>query len=180
MRRVGWRWWGAVALAGAAAGAAAQLPASASPAASAASGTVLRTPNPAPDSPTSAAVEVRAPASLVFVSGQTPLPAQPDAEKFGPAYWGDTFTQTRSVLGKIDAALKRVGLGAGDVVKMTVFLVAAPGMEGRMDSAGFARAYAEHYGSATQPLRPARSTVQVAALGAPGMLVEIEVIAARR
>jgi hypothetical protein len=36
------------------------------------------------------------------------------------------------------------------------------------------------YGTPDQPNRPARTTVQVAALAGPGQLVEIEAIAARR
>jgi enamine deaminase RidA (YjgF/YER057c/UK114 family) len=34
------------------------------------------------------------------------------------------------------------------------------------------------FGTAEQPNRPTRSTIQIAALGRPGMLVEIEAIAA--
>lgn len=48
-----------------------------------------------------------------------------------------------------------------------------------MDFAAMNRAWAKHYGSAEQPNRPVRSTVQVAGLVARGMLVEIEVTAVR-
>jgi len=141
---------------------------------------ILRHANPQPDSPTSAAVEVAPGSTLVFVSGQTPLPQRPDAAEFSAEYWGDTYAQTKSVLQKIDAVLRRAGLGPGDVVKMQVYLVGDPALQGRMDSAGFARAYAEFYGNPAQPLRPSRTTVQIAGLGRPGMLVEIDVIAAAR
>jgi len=40
-------------------------------------------------------------------------------------------------------------------------------------------AYRQFFGSAEQPNKPSRSAVQVAALAAPGALVEIEVIAAK-
>jgi enamine deaminase RidA (YjgF/YER057c/UK114 family) len=40
-------------------------------------------------------------------------------------------------------------------------------------------AYTKFFGTAEQPNKPARSAVQVAALVAPGALVEIEVIAAK-
>jgi enamine deaminase RidA (YjgF/YER057c/UK114 family) len=63
---------------------------------------------------------------------------------------------------------------------MTVFLVADPAAaDGRMDFKGFMEAYTQFFGTAEQPNLPARSAVQVAALAAPGMLVEIEVILAK-
>jgi enamine deaminase RidA (YjgF/YER057c/UK114 family) len=73
-----------------------------------------------------------------------------------------------------------LGLGFGDVVKMTVFLVGDPARGGRMDFEGFMQAYSQHFGTKAQPNLPARSTVQVAALGAAGMLVEIEVVLVRK
>ena len=141
--------------------------------------TVLRVPNAAPDSPTSRAVEVPAALGTVYISGQTPEPLDASAALYSRAYWGDTQAQTQSVLRKVEASLKAAGLGLGDVVKMNVYLVGDPANEGRMDTAGFGKAYAEFFGSAAQPLRPARTTLQIAALGRPGMWVEIDVIAAR-
>jgi enamine deaminase RidA (YjgF/YER057c/UK114 family) len=47
-----------------------------------------------------------------------------------------------------------------------------------MDFDGMMRAYGRHYGSDEQPNRPVRSTVPVAGLVRPGILVEIEVTAA--
>jgi enamine deaminase RidA (YjgF/YER057c/UK114 family) len=140
---------------------------------------VIRHPNPAPTSPTSRAVEVPGGKTLVFVSGQTPEPANPSAPQYSAEYWGDTKGQTLSVLRKIEAQLKSVGLGMGDVVKMQSFLVGDVSKGGRFDSAGYAEAYAQHFGTAAQPNKPARTTMQIAALGAPGMLVEIDVIAVR-
>jgi enamine deaminase RidA (YjgF/YER057c/UK114 family) len=48
-----------------------------------------------------------------------------------------------------------------------------------MDFNGFQAGYAEFFGNPTQKLKPARATVQVAALAHPWSLVEIEVVAAR-
>lgn len=91
--------------------------------------------------------------------------------------YGDTEAQSENVFGKIDAALKDAGAREADVVAMTVYLVGtAPG--GNMDFDGMMRAYGRHYGSDAQPNRPVRSTVQVAGLVRPGILVEIEVTAA--
>jgi len=79
----------------------------------------------------------------------------------------------------MEASLKKLNLGFGDVVKMTVFLVGTPENDGRLDFQGFMKAYTRHFGTEAQPNLPARSAVQVAGLAAPGMLVEIEVVLAR-
>ncbi len=94
------------------------------------------------------------------------------------ARYGDTEQQTGSVLAKIAAQLAEAGASEADVIAATVYLVAPDGQTG-MDFAAMNRAWAKHYGSAEQPNRPVRSTVQVAGLVAPGMLVEIEVTAVR-
>jgi enamine deaminase RidA (YjgF/YER057c/UK114 family) len=92
--------------------------------------------------------------------------------------FGDTEQQTESVLAKIAAGLAEVGASEADVVAATVFL-AAPEGAATMDFDAMMRAWGKHYGTATQPNRPVRSTVEVAALVRPGMLVEIEVTAVR-
>jgi enamine deaminase RidA (YjgF/YER057c/UK114 family) len=93
--------------------------------------------------------------------------------------FGDTETQTRSVIRKIEGVLKQHGLALGDVVMMRVFLVAPPGQP-RMDFAGMMRGYSASFGSAAQPNKPARSTMQVAGLVNTGWLVEIEATAAKK
>jgi enamine deaminase RidA (YjgF/YER057c/UK114 family) len=61
---------------------------------------------------------------------------------------------------------------------MHVYLAADPAT-GKMDFAGFMGAYTQFFGTKDQPNKPARSAMQVAALAAPGALVEIEVIAVK-
>jgi enamine deaminase RidA (YjgF/YER057c/UK114 family) len=87
-------------------------------------------------------------------------------------------TQTVGVLTAIKATLARIGLGMGDVVKMTVFMVANPA-DNKLDFAGMMAGYTQFFGTKDQPNKPARSAVQVAALAVPGPLLEIEVIAAK-
>jgi 2-iminobutanoate/2-iminopropanoate deaminase len=111
---------------------------------------------------------------IVFISGTTPSPLDPAV----PENLGDTRQQTLSVLTKIKAALEAQGMGMGDVVKMTVFLVGVPENDGRMDSQAMNEVFKTFFGTAEQPNRPTRSTIQVAALGRPTMYVEIEAIAA--
>jgi 2-iminobutanoate/2-iminopropanoate deaminase len=111
---------------------------------------------------------------IVFISGTTPAPLDPAV----PENLGDTRQQTLSVLTRIQAQLAELGMDMGDVVKMTVFLVGVPELDGRMDSAAMNDVFRTFFGTAEQPNRPTRSTIQIAALGRPGMYVEIEAIAA--
>jgi len=139
---------------------------------------VTRHPLPGSDFPISQAVEVTADTAIVYHSGMTPRPANPDAERYTPEFWGDTEAQTLSVFNRLEESLKAKGLGFGDVVKMQIYLV-APEAGGMMDFQGMMRAYRKFFGTEAQPNLPARSAFQVAGLAAPGMLVEIEVVLAR-
>ena len=131
--------------------------------------------------PIARAVEIPAGTTLVFHSGMTPSPKDPKAPEGTPAYWGDTTTQALSSFGNLKTSLDEMGLSFGDVVKMLVFLVADPAnKDGRMDFQGFMKAYTQYFGTPEQPNLPARSALQVAGLAAPGMLVEIEVILAKK
>jgi enamine deaminase RidA (YjgF/YER057c/UK114 family) len=129
--------------------------------------------------PIARAVEVPPGFKLIFHSGFTPAPKDPKAKEGSPEYWGDTKTQAVSALTRMQESLKEMGLGFGDVVKMTVFLVGDPAT-GRMDFKGFMEAYTQFFGTPEQPNLPARSAVQVAGLAGPGMLVEIEVVLAKK
>lgn len=127
--------------------------------------------------PISASAEVPADHRIVFISGTVPDPVDAAAAAGSPQRYGDTATQTRSILKKIETQLRQHGMGLGDVVMMRVFLVAPPG-QARMDFAGMMSAYREVFGTAAQPHKPARSTLQAAGLVDPGWLVEIEATAA--
>jgi enamine deaminase RidA (YjgF/YER057c/UK114 family) len=135
--------------------------------------------NGSPQAPISSSVEVPAGSRLVYVSGTVPDPVDTNAPAGSAARFGDTAAQTRSVLRKIQAQLRQHQLDLGDIVMMRVFLVAPQGQEA-MDFAGMMSAYREFFGTADQPNKPARSTMEVAGLVDPGWLVEIEVTAAQR
>jgi enamine deaminase RidA (YjgF/YER057c/UK114 family) len=92
----------------------------------------------------------------------------------GPASAGDTKAQTTASLTRLLAGLKAQGFGPGDVVMVRVYLAGDPALGGKMDFAGMNAAFAQVFGTADQPNKPARTTVQVAALASPGSLVEIE------
>jgi len=129
------------------------------------------------ESPIAASVDVPPGSRLVYVSGQVPDVVNSAAPEGSVERFGDTETQTRSVIRKIEGVLKQNGLGLGDVVMMRVFLVAPPG-QARMDFAAMMRGYRAFFGTPQQPNKPARSTMQVGGLVDPGWLVEIEVTAA--
>ena len=101
--------------------------------------------------------------SLVFLSGQ--IPVDPKTKEIVS---GGIEAQTNQVLANIKAILEHLGLGFGNVCKATVFLT---------DLGHFAvmnGIYEKWLGGA----KPARSTIQVAALP-KGSLVEIEMTATR-
>ena len=142
---------------------------------------VVRTPLPDGNPfPISAAVTVAAGVDTVYVSGALPSSINKDAPKGTAPLYGDMEAQTVSVLTSIKGTLAKLGLGMGDVVKMTVFLVADPANDNKLNFPALMAGYSQFFGTKEQPNKPARSAVQVAALVLPGTLVEIEVIAAKR
>jgi enamine deaminase RidA (YjgF/YER057c/UK114 family) len=141
---------------------------------------VVRLPLPdGNDFPISSAVTVKAGVDTYFLSGALAPVINKDAPKGSVAAYGDTETQTVGALTSIKTTLARLGLSMGDVVKMTVFLVGDPAKDNKMDFAGMMAGYKQFFATADQPNKPSRSAVQVAALAAPGALVEIEVVAAK-
>lgn len=133
-----------------------------------------------PNLPVATSVLVPAGVDLVFVSGVLPDAADPSAPAGSPQRFGDTATQARSVLGKVAEELKSYGLTMADVVKMNAYLVGDPRKNGDVDYQGLMQAYMGLYGiRVLEKHLPARTTVQVAGLPVPGVLVAVEVTAAR-
>jgi len=141
---------------------------------------VERIPMANPDLPIAGAVVVPDGYDTIYVSGNIPKVANPNAPKGSTEAYGDTKAQTISVLQQIEKTLADQQLSMADVVMMHVFLVGDPANGGKMDFAGMMTGYTQFFGTREQPNKPARSAVQVAGLAAPGALVEIEVIAVRR
>ena len=131
-----------------------------------------------PKSAIASVVTVPAGFDTIYVSGMTPPVI--DDKATGVARFGDTKTQTLGVLGRIEAALKSQGATMADVVMMRVLLVGDPAKEGKMDFMGMMEGYRTYFGTAAQPNKPARITSQITGLVADGMLVEIEVQAAKK
>ncbi|WP_158966799.1 RidA family protein [Paraglaciecola sp. L3A3] len=130
--------------------------------------------------PISRAVEVTPDTTLIFHSGMVPGPVDPKAERGSREYYGDTETQALNVFKRFEGSMKELGVDFGDVIKMQVFMVGDPTMDGKMDFAGFMKAYVKYFGTKEQPNKPARSAFQIAGLaGGPNMLIEIEMVIAK-
>lgn len=134
--------------------------------------TVSRLPSPNANSPIVSAVTVPPGYTTYYISG-TPAGPMPSGQ------WGDTTWQTADSLNKLEATLKQLGLGFGDVVKATVFLVADPANGNKINFPAMNAEWSKRFGTPTQPNKPARSTVQVG-LATPGALVEIEFVAVKK
>jgi enamine deaminase RidA (YjgF/YER057c/UK114 family) len=98
--------------------------------------------------------------NLVVVAGTTAL--MPDGVIAGI---GDPYLQAQQTIANISSALERVGATLANVIRTRVFLVDTGHFE------GFARAHGEAFGD----IRPVNTTVVVAELADPRMLIEIEV-----
>jgi 2-iminobutanoate/2-iminopropanoate deaminase len=99
--------------------------------------------------------------NLVFVSGQTgrhPVTGEPGK---------DIREQTRNVLERIKAVLEAAGTSLDNVLTATTYLT------NRNDLSVYNEEYAKYF----PDNRPARTTVTVASLNAPELLIEITVAA---
>jgi 2-iminobutanoate/2-iminopropanoate deaminase len=116
----------------------------------------------------------------VYLSGiMAPVDTPADPAKGTPAIIkGDTKAQAIAAIQLIQKALQSVGLDLGDIVQMQAFLTSDPTL-GKLDFDGWNEAYKQFFGTAQQPNKPVRATVQVAALVVPTGRIEIMVIAAR-
>jgi len=77
---------------------------------------------------------------------------------------GDAYAQSKAALDKIEVALKEAGAGMAQVVRTRIFVTRIADFE------NVARAHAERFGD----VRPASTLVEVSALVAPDLIVEIE------
>jgi enamine deaminase RidA (YjgF/YER057c/UK114 family) len=115
---------------------------------------------------------------LFFTWGVTPSPrakalargeAHTEAERYG-----DTYAQARALMTQLTEDLREAGLTLRDVVAVRANLVAEP----ELDMAGWNKAFGEFFGTATNPHRPARTTLGISRLFHPDYRAEVEFIAA--
>jgi enamine deaminase RidA (YjgF/YER057c/UK114 family) len=126
-----------------------------------------------PMSPIAAGVSVPPGYTTFFISGALPKVVTPAANGM-PADFGDMATQTRSVLDGLKATMDKMGVGFGDVVAAHVFL------DPKADFMAMNKVWAEEFGTAAQPNKPARAAFRTNALVLPGAMLEIEFVAAKK
>jgi enamine deaminase RidA (YjgF/YER057c/UK114 family) len=106
-------------------------------------------------------------ARMIFIAGQTATNAQ------GETVGKDDFSaQVAQVFRNLETALRAVGCGAGNLVKMTVFL---RDME---NLSAYREARNRFFASVTPPAAPAITLIEVSRLYGADFMIEIEAIAA--
>ena len=101
--------------------------------------------------------------SIVFVSGQAPI--SPDGELVGE---GDFEAQTRQVFENLQTVLSEAGVSLEAVLKITVYL----------SDIGTLRDFGRIKADFIDGPQPASTALEVSSLALPGMMVEVEAIAA--
>lgn len=118
--------------------------------------------------------------SYFFTSGLVAPVADEGAGVENPArYGGDTYAQSVAVMKRIAAVLEEASLSLEDVIFLRVYLAPDPQNEGKIDFDAWFKAYPLFFDNPDNPIKVARTTLGVAALARPGILVEIEAVAVR-
>lgn len=112
------------------------------------------------------AVTVSGPGKLIHVSGQVSW--GPDGELVGA---GDMRAQCQQVFKNLTSVLRAAGAGWGDIIKMNTYMVNL-----NAENVAAFREMRAGYLKAGQP--PASTLVGVTSLVQPGLLLEVEVVAA--
>ena len=134
-----------------------------------------------PASPIASVVYVPPGSAVLYVSGIEATPANPNAVKGSPEYFGDTETQMNNILTKMKAVLATKGMGMGDVAMLRIYCGPDPALGNKCDTAGLSRGYTKFFGSPDQPNKPARSMFMVGDLAhQPGQLLEVDAEAVLR
>jgi len=92
-------------------------------------------------------------------------------------YGGKTYQQGIAALKRLQEVLAEAGLGMKDVITLKVYIVPDPDMGGNMDFDGWNKAYQAYFANQSNPEKVARTTLGVATLARPGIMVEVEAVA---
>lgn len=123
-------------------------------------------------------VTVKPGTPLFFTWGVTPSPRAKaigrGETKTESERYGDTYAQARALMTQLTEDLREAGLSLRDVIAVRANLVAEPDL----DMAGWNKAFAEFFGTATNPHKPARTTIGISRLFHPDYRAEVEFVAA--
>jgi enamine deaminase RidA (YjgF/YER057c/UK114 family) len=120
-------------------------------------------------------VAVPAGRASFWTSGITATVIKKDATTIYERY-GDTYVQGVSCLKNIQAVLAKQGLTLKDVVFLRVYVAPDATKSGKPDFPSWFRAYGEFFNNKENPAKTARTTIGVAALVNPDLLIEIEAL----
>ena len=130
-----------------------------------------------PNAPILSGVQLSDDAHLFFTSGIVPPNLDSvEAAKFANPY-GDTYTQCVNALKRIEGILAAAGLSLRDVIYIRIYLVPDKTKDGQIDFAAWFQAYGEFFNNENNPTKAARTTLGIASLARPDLLVEIEAVA---
>ena len=121
--------------------------------------------------------ELPADKKLFITSGLVSLPNDTTKAEQTLERYGDTYTQSLGCLKRIEELLIEAGLSMSDVVFLRVYVAPDPNKENQHDFTGWFDAYGEYFNNNQNPVKVARSTIGVAALARPYLLVEVEAVA---
>ncbi len=132
------------------------------------------------DNPSSSIIrgfELPADKKLFITSGLVSLANDTSKAERTLERYGDTYTQSLGCLKRIEELLSEAGLSMSDVVFLRVYVAPDSNKEDQHDFPGWFDAYAEYFNNDDNPTKVARSTIGVAALARPYLLVEVEAVA---
>lgn len=142
-------------------------------------GTVKRYDNN-PASPILQGVEIPAGKRWIHTSGIVAAVADSSATPGSRQRFGDTYTQSISIMKRIEGILKQGNMSLSDVVFLRVYVAPDPQKGNQPDYNGWFEAYKLFFNNPKNPVKVARSTLGVQSLVTPDYLIEIEAIAVEK
>ncbi|MCS7019168.1 MAG: RidA family protein [Cytophagales bacterium] len=130
-----------------------------------------------PASPILQGVEIPAGKRWIHTSGIVAAIADSSAAPGSRQRFGDTYTQSISIIKRIEGILKQGGMSLSNVVFLRVYVAPDPQKGNQPDYNGWFEAYKLFFNNPQNPVKVARSTLGVQSLVTPDYLIEIEAIA---
>lgn len=122
-------------------------------------------------------VKVKAESAYFYTSGIVAPVKDESAPENSPDRYGDTYAQSIGSLKRIQGILRDAGLEMKDVITLKVYLAPDQSNRGEIDFDAWFNAYSSFFVNDENPNKVARTTLGVAALARPSLLVEVEVVA---